>query len=52
MQKIKAAGGVIIPISKLLGNYNLEVRRSRVLGIIPISKLLGNYNTLRVFILD
>ena len=42
----------IIPISKLLGNYNEEVRSSNRLGIIPISKLLGNYNTLRVFILD
>ena len=35
---------IIIPISKLLGNYN-DVRAdldNRV--IIPISKLLGNYN--------
>ena len=35
---------VIIPISKLLGNYNLRVLDHRIFSIIPISKLLGNYN--------
>ena len=38
----------IIPISKLLGNYNC-CRNSRFSGcIIPISKLLGNYNLGRI----
>ena len=40
----------IIPISKLLGNYNAVEKRLARERIIPISKLLGNYNTLRVFI--
>ena len=34
----------IIPISKLLGNYNSKSRWIQDYGIIPISKLLGNYN--------
>ena len=41
----------IIPISKLLGNYNSNLHIYAALIIIPISKLLGNYNSLRVFIL-
>ena len=41
----------IIPISKLLGNYNFGSISQRAFIIIPISKLLGNYNSLRVFIL-
>ena len=36
----------IIPISKLLGNYNWKSYRSTFKSIIPISKLLGNYNIL------
>ena len=35
---------VIIPISKLLGNYNEPIDYNRQIYIIPISKLLGNYN--------
>ena len=35
----------IIPISKLLGNYNTELVKAFGPEIIPISKLLGNYNT-------
>ena len=46
------ARSLIIPISKLLGNYNLDDVDNETETIIPISKLLGNYNTLRVFILD
>ena len=42
---------IIIPISKLLGNYNRIECGKRAFTIIPISKLLGNYNSLRVFIL-
>ena len=38
----------IIPISKLLGNYNLSCKDKPLLMIIPISKLLGNYNVLGV----
>ena len=34
----------IIPISKLLGNYNYATARPKPPKIIPISKLLGNYN--------
>ncbi len=34
----------IIPISKLLGNYNWTAYQSMLQTIIPISKLLGNYN--------
>ena len=34
----------IIPISKLLGNYNLIINHKTLIWIIPISKLLGNYN--------
>ena len=34
----------IIPISKLLGNYNLNSTLKTASRIIPISKLLGNYN--------
>ena len=34
----------IIPISKLLGNYNRIPTLKQTLLIIPISKLLGNYN--------
>ena len=41
----------IIPISKLLGNYNALTYLQMLGQIIPISKLLGNYNSLRVFIL-
>ncbi len=39
----------IIPISKLLGNYNPFMPELIALPIIPISKLLGNYN-IREFI--
>ena len=35
---------VIIPISKLLGNYNNSNNTCDIGYIIPISKLLGNYN--------
>ena len=35
---------IIIPISKLLGNYNANALQITPLQIIPISKLLGNYN--------
>ena len=35
----------IIPISKLLGNYNYRIEFDKEYTIIPISKLLGNYNT-------
>ena len=35
---------VIIPISKLLGNYNCVLNLLSMQAIIPISKLLGNYN--------
>ena len=35
---------VIIPISKLLGNYNNDYMHKKLGFIIPISKLLGNYN--------
>ena len=35
---------MIIPISKLLGNYNLKAGDVITVDIIPISKLLGNYN--------
>ena len=35
----------IIPISKLLGNYNCQQINVCRMLIIPISKLLGNYNT-------
>ena len=35
---------MIIPISKLLGNYNSRMVISNNPAIIPISKLLGNYN--------
>ena len=38
------AFGRIIPISKLLGNYNNNVIEGETVDIIPISKLLGNYN--------
>ena len=34
----------IIPISKLLGNYNHFHALFSEYNIIPISKLLGNYN--------
>ena len=34
----------IIPISKLLGNYNKGKQIGITGRIIPISKLLGNYN--------
>ena len=34
----------IIPISKLLGNYNVIALIELFRLIIPISKLLGNYN--------
>ena len=34
----------IIPISKLLGNYNRKGFEAFFEEIIPISKLLGNYN--------
>ena len=34
----------IIPISKLLGNYNVFILVIMSIKIIPISKLLGNYN--------
>ena len=34
----------IIPISKLLGNYNAYGGSMHSRAIIPISKLLGNYN--------
>ena len=37
---------MIIPISKLLGNYNIGSLFIIVGSIIPISKLLGNYNIL------
>ena len=37
---------VIIPISKLLGNYNYLAVTPQISEIIPISKLLGNYNRL------
>ena len=35
---------IIIPISKLLGNYNIKAGGQAKVLIIPISKLLGNYN--------
>ena len=35
---------LIIPISKLLGNYNIYKSNAPFIYIIPISKLLGNYN--------
>ena len=35
---------MIIPISKLLGNYNPRLATAGTHRIIPISKLLGNYN--------
>ena len=35
---------LIIPISKLLGNYNSARVVNNAEKIIPISKLLGNYN--------
>ena len=35
---------IIIPISKLLGNYNRTADGNSAHSIIPISKLLGNYN--------
>ena len=35
---------MIIPISKLLGNYNIISLVINNNLIIPISKLLGNYN--------
>ena len=40
--------GDIIPISKLLGNYNSQFAHNPGSVIIPISKLLGNYNVLLV----
>ena len=40
----------IIPISKLLGNYNTLTLLNSMLLIIPISKLLGNYNSSYYFV--
>ena len=41
---LKARQTQIIPISKLLGNYNYHNIFLSSNYIIPISKLLGNYN--------
>ena len=38
----------IIPISKLLGNYNWGNSHATRQSIIPISKLLGNYNSVQL----
>ena len=43
---MEANSRVIIPISKLLGNYNNVLAEAIKTKIIPISKLLGNYNIL------
>ena len=42
----------IIPISKLLGNYNHAIAITWLIIIIPISKLLGNYNPPNVSMLN
>ena len=42
--KYQQIAAEIIPISKLLGNYNIREFIKQAHYIIPISKLLGNYN--------
>ena len=44
MKAMQRVGADIIPISKLLGNYNNGSNDAIAEAIIPISKLLGNYN--------
>ena len=44
MKAVTNPEGLIIPISKLLGNYNARAWLLPAPFIIPISKLLGNYN--------